>query len=46
LGGIARTLRITARTAVKDRRPTERRRVLPALVLDCEHGVIRCPKVR
>jgi hypothetical protein len=29
LGGIARHSRITARTAVKDRRATERRRVAP-----------------
>src|SRR5208283_2784233 len=46
LGGIARDSRITARTAVKDRRPPERRRVVPALVLDCEHAVIRFPRVK
>jgi hypothetical protein len=42
-GGIARIVRITARAAVKDRRPPQAASA-SALVLDGEHGVIgsRC----
>jgi hypothetical protein len=39
LGGIARSFGITARTAVKDRRPLQAASA-SALVLDGEHGVI------
>jgi hypothetical protein len=40
LGGIARIPGITARAAVKDRRPPQAARAFSALVLDGEHGVI------
>jgi hypothetical protein len=39
LGGIARNPQITARAAVKDRRPPQAASA-SALVLDGEHGVI------
>jgi len=41
LGGIARVGPITARAAVKDRRPPPGGEGVLALVLDGEHGVIR-----
>jgi len=40
LGGIARHGSITARAAVKDRRPPQAAGAFAALVLDGEHGVI------
>jgi hypothetical protein len=45
-GGIARIVRITARAAVKDRRPPQAASA-SALVLDGEHGVIgsRCQAI-
>jgi hypothetical protein len=39
-GGIARAGAITARAAVKDRRPPNGGEGVPTLVLDREHGVI------
>jgi hypothetical protein len=40
-GGIARLPPLTARGAVKDRRPPQAASASQALVLDGEHGVIR-----
>jgi len=40
VGGIAHPPGITARAAVKDRRPPQAASAFPALVLDGEHGVI------